>query len=95
MRKKILKNTFEISNVFKILSNEDRLAILAFIDDDAKDVTTIQEHFKLPQSTASNHLSLLKEEWLLESKRTGRIVKYKVSDKKVLKLMKQVKKIYL
>jgi len=95
MRKKLLKNTFEISNVLKILSNPDRLAILSFIDKDKKDVSTIVKELKIPQSTISNHLKNLKIGWILESDRKGRKVYYKIIDRNIFELMKELKKIFL
>ena len=95
MRKKLYKNTSEVSEILKILSNQDRLWILSYLDKDEKIVSDIQKNIPAAQSTVSNHLALLKKHGFVSSKRTGKEVKYKIIDKKILKFMKSLRKVFL
>jgi len=94
MIKSLYKNTIQVSENMKLLSNKDRLAILCYIDNDKKNVKSIVEYTGLPQPQVSQYLIQMKKNNILESKRDWRNVFYKISDKKILKLLKSIKKIY-
>ena len=86
---------FEISNILKLLSNPDRLAVLYYIYKDKSDVTSIVKNVDAAQSTVSNHLTVLKEHWIIEWKRDSRKIYYKITDKKYIVLLKKLKKILI
>lgn len=94
MLKKLYKNTEEISEILKEISNPDRLAILCYIHKGEKNVWEIVEYTWISQPQVSQHLSNLKEHGILESKRDWRKVLYKIKDKKILKVMASLKDIY-
>ncbi len=95
MKKKDIKNISKISDVLKIISHKDRLAILALIEDDSKDVSSLIKFLDLPQSTVSGHLALMKENKILSAKKKGRSIHYKVKDKNMLNLLNELKKIFI
>lgn len=94
MIKDLYKNAKEVSQVLKILSNPDRLAILCYIDNDEKNVNSIVEHTEISQPQVSQYLAQMKKNNILESNRQWREILYKISDKKILNILQSLKKIY-
>ncbi len=56
-----------------------------------KCVSTIWSHLDLPQSTVSQHLSLLRSKGIVQHERSGSKVKYFVRDKRIQEIMKLIK----
>jgi len=68
-----------ISNIFKSLDDETRLRILALLlEEDELCVCYLVDVLKLPQSTVSRHLSLLKSAGWLKDRREGVWIYYSI-----------------
>jgi ArsR family transcriptional regulator len=73
----------EAAKIFKALSDETRLKILAYLQDGELCVCDIIDALGKPQSTVSHHLFLLQTAGLIKSRKQGRWVLYS-SDEEVL-----------
>lgn len=94
MYKKIQNNSKEVSDILKILANENRLSILCYIWKRDRWVGRISEDLGISQSLVSQILNRLKLEGILESKRNWKEVFYEISDKKIFKIIESLKDIY-
>lgn len=68
-------------NIFKALSEESRLRILALLIQGEMCVCEIEECLKMTQSNVSRHLTALKSSEILDSYKQAQWVYYKISDK--------------
>ena len=84
-----------ITDFFKALGNEKRQEILlnVFIDNGPHNITEVAERVKIAQSTASEHLSLLKRAGILVSKKVEKEVYYKLSGKGIIAVIDELKEI--
>jgi DNA-binding transcriptional ArsR family regulator len=73
----------ESAKIFKALSDETRLKILAYLQDGELCVCDIIEALGKPQSTVSHHLFLLQTAGLIKSRKQGRWILYS-SEEEVL-----------
>ena len=74
--------------ILKALADETRLKIVEFLLDGEKCVCEIFPHLKRTQSTTSIQLGILEKAGILESKRDGKKVFYKIKDPKIYYLFK-------
>lgn len=81
MKKKIVR----IANMIKAMSHPVRLQILEELLEvnDGYNVSTVQKIIKIPQSAISQHLALLRNNGILESKRKGVEIFYYIKDDKM------------
>ena len=90
----MLKNIYEYhANVCKVLANPKRLEILNFLRNNELTVTELVKSMKIPKSNISQHLTIMRDTGILDSRRTGKNVFYKISNRKVIKafdLMREV-----
>lgn len=84
-----------ITDFFKALGNEKRQEILlnVFTDNGEHNITEVAERVKIAQSTASEHLSLLKRAGVLVSKKVEKEVYYKLSKKGIIAVIDELKTI--
>ena len=93
MLKKNHKNSSLMENLqapaflAKSLSDENRLRILLCISNRKKSVSAIVEELQLSQPLVSHHLRTLKDHDVLETKRKGPFVYYKLKNTKLLDVL--------
>jgi len=75
-------------SILKALADETRLKIVEFLLDGEKCVCEIFPHLKRTQSTTSIQLGILEKVGILQSKRDGKKVFYKIKDIKVYHIFK-------
>ncbi len=68
----------ELTAVYKLLSDETRLRVLALLRDNELAVGEIQKSLGMGQSTLSSQLALLKEQYLVASRKEGQKVYYRI-----------------
>ena len=71
----------ELTNITKALADENRIRILALLEDGELCVCQIAELLQLAVSTISQHLLMLKQGSLVESRKEGRWIYYRLPDK--------------
>jgi ArsR family transcriptional regulator len=74
-----LKGTAELANVFRALSDETRLRILALLRSGEVCVCHIHGGLQLPQPTVSRHLAYLRKSGLVEARREGIWMHYRLA----------------
>ncbi len=81
------------SKLLKALSNPKRLEILQLLREKSLSVSQIQEMLSLPQGNLSQHLSVLRTAKVVEHKRNGKQIYYKIAHKNFVKasdLMREI-----
>ena len=73
----------DLMAVTKALSDENRVRILMFLTEDELCVCQIIDLLGLAPSTVSKHLSILKQAGLIDSRKKGRWIYYRLPDKEV------------
>ena len=80
----------EAERTFGMLGDSNRIKILLLLSKREMCVCEIESALKLPQPTASHHLSLLEQAGLLQRSKRGKWVFYKVSDSPVVGLLQKM-----
>ncbi|MDP6637335.1 MAG: metalloregulator ArsR/SmtB family transcription factor [Phycisphaerae bacterium] len=66
----------ELARVFHSLGDKTRLSIMMLLTNGEMNVTSLCNKLKLPQSSVSHHLSLLRIGGLVETRRDGKQIFY-------------------
>ena len=77
------KNAQEATAFLKALAHEGRLMILCHLADGEKSVTELEHLLSARQSAVSQQLARLRLEGLVENRRDGKVIYYRVSDARV------------
>jgi ArsR family transcriptional regulator len=72
------KQIIEMDRLFKALADETRLRILGLLLAGEVCVCDIHESLKIPQSKASRHLAYLRRSGLVETRRSGLWIHYRL-----------------
>ena len=68
-----------LAEVFRIMGDQTRLRILIALQEDEKNVTALVKKLKVPQSTVSHHLALLRMSELVKTRRSGKEIYYSLN----------------
>jgi ArsR family transcriptional regulator len=74
-----VKNAGELAEVYRALADETRLRILALLRDGEVCVCHLQGSLRLPQPTISRHLAYLRKTHLVEARREGVWMHYRLA----------------
>ena len=80
--------------LLKALANENRLLILCHLQAGELSVGEINERLGLSQSALSQHLAMLKACGMVEDRRSGQTVTYRIADPRVEKLIASLRDLY-
>jgi len=75
-------------NILKALADDTRFKIVEYLLGGEKCVCEIFPHVKRTQSTVSIHLGHLEDAGVLESRREGKKIFYKIKDKRICDIFK-------
>ena len=89
-----IKKIENIAELLKNFSNTNKLKILCFIWKEEKNVSDIIENVWCSQSLTSQILNKMKLEGVLSSRKEGKEIFYKISDKKIIDLILSLKNIF-
>ncbi|MCS4541106.1 MAG: metalloregulator ArsR/SmtB family transcription factor [Euryarchaeota archaeon] len=79
------KKIFELhAEICQILANPKRLEILDILRDGEKTVTELASLANIPQANLSQHLALLRKKKIVESRREGVNIFYKITNPKII-----------
>ena len=90
MDKKIFEMHAEICKVF---TNPKRLEIISLLRDEEKTVNELTELAGVPQANVSQHLTVLRQNDVVTTRRNGANIYYKIANPKILQafdLMREV-----
>lgn len=80
--------------LLKALANEDRLLVLCHLADGEKNVGELQDILGIRQPTLSQQLSRLRAERLVETRRTGRVVYYRLESEAAGRIIEVLYELY-
>jgi len=78
------------SELLKVLAHPVRLCIVKNLINKECNVTNMQECLELPQSTVSQHLSILRAKGIIKGSRSGLEITYSVVSDEAVKLIKML-----
>ncbi len=78
---------------FRVLGHPVRIRLLQVLRDGEQTVGALQAELELDSSTASQQLAALRKQGLVESRRDGTSVYYRVKDRRTLELLELAKQI--
>jgi DNA-binding transcriptional ArsR family regulator len=81
---KVIKS---VGDFFEVLSHPDRIRIIDLLKDREMDVNELHEMLEISQSRTSQHLKLLKFNSIVEERKDGKHVYYKLKNKNITKVM--------
>lgn len=85
----------QMSDLLKVLANENRLLILCALLDGPKTVTALGAKMpNITQSALSQHLALLKAWGILDHSKAGQSVTYSLADRRIEKVMAVLRETY-
>lgn len=70
----------EAAQLLKALANEHRLLILCHLSDSEKSVGELNDRVSLSQSALSQHLSVLRRDGLVETRREAQTIYYRLAE---------------
>lgn len=85
----------DITELLKVLANENRLAIVCSLIE--KDLSVSELHEKMghiTQPALSQHLAMLKANKILESSKHGLSIIYSIKDQRIVKIIEALKQNY-
>ncbi|QAT40618.1 metalloregulator ArsR/SmtB family transcription factor [Clostridium sp. JN-9] len=91
----MIENVKIISELLKVLSNENRLLIVCNLIESPMTVSELHKKINnLTQSALSQHLAMLKAHKVLDSEKNGLSITYYIKDDRVRNVMKVLKENY-
>lgn len=85
----------EISELLKVLSNENRLAIVCHLIEKPMTVSELHEKLgNLTQPAISQHLAMLKMNRILDSNKSGLTITYFIKDKRIINIIETLRTNY-
>lgn len=86
LEKNIMLN---VSNLFKVLSDQTRIKIIYLLKDNTLSVNEIKDRLNMTQSAISHQLRVLKDTNLVKYERSGKNIIYSLSDNHVYEIFNQ------
>ena len=89
------QQTQEVAKILSTLANPRRLMVLCHLMQEKEaSVTELAEKVGLSQSALSQHLSIMRGEGLVRSRRAGLNIYYSIADPRIEKLVRSLEDIY-
>ena len=88
------RNAGKAAAMLKMLAHEARLAVLCDLANGERSAGALVESSGLSQSALSQHLAKLRDEGLVETRRDGQAIYYRLADENAAKLIETLHGIY-
>ena len=75
---------YKNAHIYKILAHHKRLEILNLLKEKELSVEELLKSVKIPKSNLSQHLALLRHNGLVQTRKAGLNVHYKIVDKRIV-----------
>lgn len=82
------------ADFFKALAHPARIKILELLRGSELSVTELQEQLGIEPSTVSQNLSILRQKYIVDSRKAGTTVYYKVRDAEIFELLDVARRIF-
>lgn len=89
-----MDDALRLQIIFQVLGDANRLRILKLIGNQECSVSQIVENTGLSQPLVSHHLRALRESLILETKRQGPFIYYKLKDERLLEALGLLQEIF-
>lgn len=83
------ENILRVSRFYKSISDPTRLKILLALSEEELNVTSITNKLGMEQSAISHQLKLLRENYLVKSRKEGKTVVYSLDDHHVTEILSE------
>ncbi len=80
--------------LLKVLANEDRLLLLCQLTQGECNVGALEAHCGIRQPTLSQQLAILREEGLVQARREGKFIYYRLASFEVIEVMNTLSRLY-
>lgn len=87
-------NASDAVSLLKGLANESRLMILCVLSEGELSVGQLNQRIKLSQSALSQHLAVLREQGLVQTRRESQTIYYRLSDTTALTIIELLHDVY-
>jgi DNA-binding transcriptional ArsR family regulator len=87
-------NASQAVRLLKTLANESRLSIMCVLAEGERSVGALNESIDLSQSALSQHLAVLREQGLVETRRESQTIYYSLADSEAIPLIQTLHDIY-
>jgi DNA-binding transcriptional ArsR family regulator len=81
-------------SLLKGLANESRLMIVCVLSEGELSVGQLNERIKLSQSALSQHLAVLREQGMVQTRRESQTIYYRLSDTTAIDIIKLLHDVY-
>lgn len=88
------KHASEAVSLLKGLANESRLMIMCVLSEGEQSVGELNRRIRLSQSALSQHLAILREQGLVQTRRESQTIYYRLADTPALSIIRQLHSIY-
>ncbi|MFA0813108.1 ArsR/SmtB family transcription factor [Microbulbifer epialgicus] len=84
----------QAANMLRSLANQDRLVLLCQLSQEELNVGELEARLGIRQPSLSQQLGILRREGLVDTRKEGKHVYYRVADQRVLTLLQTLYQLY-
>ncbi len=88
------QNASEAVTLLKSLANESRLMIMCVLSEGEHSVGQLNQRIKLSQSALSQHLAVLREQGLVNTRREHQTIYYRLAESPAMKVIGLLHEVY-
>ena len=88
------RNATDAVNLLKGLANESRLMIMCVLSEGEVSVGQLNQRIKISQSALSQHLAVLREQGLVQTRRESQTIYYRLADTAAMNIIELLRKAY-
>lgn len=88
------RNASDAVNLLKGLANESRLMIMCVLSEGEVSVGQLNQRIKLSQSALSQHLAVLREQDLVQTRRESQTIYYRLADTAAMNIIALLHDVY-
>ncbi len=88
------RNASDAVNLLKGLANESRLMIMCVLSEGEVSVGQLNQRIKLSQSALSQHLAVLREQGLVQTRRESQTIYYRLADSAAMNIIELLHNVY-
>ena len=88
------RNASTAVSLLKGLANESRLMIVCVLSEGELSVGQLNQRIKLSQSALSQHLAVLREQGMVQTRRESQTIYYRLSDTAAIDIIKLLHDVY-
>jgi ArsR family transcriptional regulator len=90
----LLANAEEASAFLKAIANPHRLVVLCLLADNELNVSELEKSLNMRQPALSQQLARLREDGMVETRREGKSVYYRLASDEALALIRQLHRLF-